>query len=90
VDLDVTDHYYSVCIHQIPGNSGTGHQLFLILYNILIEFGIPNKPIRLIKHLNETYSKVYQAFVCISCPEWFEIRRCFVAIAFQLYFRIFH
>jgi hypothetical protein len=33
-----------------------------VLYNILIEFGVPMKPVRLIKMcLNETYSKV-----CIS------------------------
>jgi hypothetical protein len=31
-----------------------------ILYNILIEFGVPMKPVRLIKMcLNETYSKVH-------------------------------
>jgi hypothetical protein len=31
-----------------------------VLYNILIEFGIPMKQVRLIKmFLNETYSKVY-------------------------------
>jgi hypothetical protein len=49
--------------------NGTVHQLFIdfkkaydsikreILYNILVEFGIPKKLVRLIK-LNETYSKV--------------------------------
>jgi hypothetical protein len=48
------------------------HQLFIdfkkaydsvkreVLYNILLEFGIPKKPVRLIKMcLNETYSKVH-------------------------------
>jgi hypothetical protein len=52
--------------------SGTVHQLFIdfkkaydcikieVLYNILLEFGIPKKQVRLIKiHLNETYSKVH-------------------------------
>jgi hypothetical protein len=30
-----------------------------VLYNILLEFGIPKKLVRLIKmHLNETYNKV--------------------------------
>jgi hypothetical protein len=51
--------------------NGTIHQLFIdfkkaydsvrreVLYNILIEFGIPRKLIRLIKMcLNETYSKI--------------------------------
>ena len=48
------------------------HQLFIdfkkaydsvrreVLYNILIEFGIPTKPVRLIKMcLSETYSRVW-------------------------------
>jgi hypothetical protein len=52
-------------------HNGTVHQLFLdfkkaydsikreVLYNILVEFGIPKKLVRLIKIcLNETYSKV--------------------------------
>jgi hypothetical protein len=51
--------------------NGTAHQLFIdfkeaynsvkreVLYNILLEFGIPKKLVRLIKMcLNETYSKV--------------------------------
>jgi hypothetical protein len=51
--------------------NGTVHQLFIdfkkaydsvkreVLYNILVEFGIPKKLVRLIKLcLNETYSKV--------------------------------
>jgi hypothetical protein len=51
--------------------NGMVHQLFIdfkkaydsirrdVLYNILLEFGIPKKPVRLIKMcLNETYSKV--------------------------------
>jgi hypothetical protein len=50
---------------------GTVHQLFIdfkkaydsvkreVLYNILLEFGVPKKPVRLVKMcLNETYSKV--------------------------------
>jgi hypothetical protein len=52
-------------------NNGTVHQLFIdfkkvydsvkteILYNILLEYGVPKKLVRLIKMcLNETYSKV--------------------------------
>jgi hypothetical protein len=48
------------------------HQLFIdfkkaydavkreVLYNILLEFGVPKKLVKLIKmHLNETYRKVY-------------------------------
>jgi hypothetical protein len=51
--------------------NGTVHQLFInfkkaydsiereVLYNILLEFGIPKKLVRIIKMcLNETYSKV--------------------------------
>jgi hypothetical protein len=60
------------CVRQTPEKkweySETVHQLFVdfkkaydsvrreVLYNILIEFGIPMKLVRLIK--NETYSKV--------------------------------
>jgi hypothetical protein len=64
-----------VCIRQILEKkwkyNETVHQLFIdlkkaydsmrgeVLYNILIEFGIPMKLVRLIKLcLNETYSKV--------------------------------
>jgi hypothetical protein len=63
------------CIHQILEKkweyNETVHQLFIyfkkaydsvkrkVLYNILIEFGVPMKLVRLIKMcLNETYSKV--------------------------------
>jgi hypothetical protein len=66
------------CTHQIAEKkcrySETGHQLFIdfkndyhpvnreVVYNILIEFVVPMKLVRLIKIcLNETYSKV-----CIS------------------------
>jgi hypothetical protein len=62
-------------IRQILGKkwkyNGTVHQIFIdfkkaydsikreVLYNILLEFGIPKKLVRLIKMcLNETYSKV--------------------------------
>jgi hypothetical protein len=63
------------CIRQILEKkweyNGTVHQLFIdfrkaydsvtreVLYNILVEFGVPKKLVRLIKMcLNETYSKV--------------------------------
>jgi hypothetical protein len=52
--------------------NGMVHQLFIdfkkaygsikreVLYNFLLEFGIPKKPVRLIKMcLNETFSKVH-------------------------------
>jgi hypothetical protein len=68
-----TDHIF--CIHQILEKkweySEAVHQLFIdfkkaydsvrreVLYNILIEFGIPMKLVRLVKMcLNETYSRV--------------------------------
>jgi len=64
------------------------------LYNILIEFGIPREPVRLIKMcLNETYSRV-QAGKNFSdmfpIKKGFETRRCFIAIAFELWFRVCH
>jgi hypothetical protein len=58
--------------------NGTVHQLFIdfkkaydsitreVLYNILVEFGIPKKLVRLIKMcLNETYSKVRVGKLCL-------------------------
>jgi hypothetical protein len=37
-----------------------------VLYNILLDFGIPKKQVRLIKMcLNETYSKVHVAKICL-------------------------
>jgi hypothetical protein len=58
--------------------NGTVHQLFIdfkkacdsvkrnVLYNILLEFGIPKKLVRLIKMcLNETYSKVHVGKFCL-------------------------
>jgi hypothetical protein len=57
--------------------NGTVHQLFIdfkkacdsvkgeVLYNILLEFGIPKKLVRLIKMcLNETFSKVRIGKIC--------------------------
>jgi hypothetical protein len=85
--------------------NGTVHRLFIdfekaydsvrrgVLYNILTEFGIPAKLVRLIKMcLKETYCKVCigKHVWCISYLEWSETRRCFIAVAFQLCFRICH
>jgi hypothetical protein len=73
VDFDVIDHIF--CIHQILEEkweySETVHQLFIdfkeaydsvrreVLYNILMESGIPMKLVELIKLcLNKTYSRV--------------------------------
>jgi hypothetical protein len=82
------------------------HQLFIdfkeaydslkreVLYSILIEFGVPMKLVRLIKMcLNVTHSKV---LIGKHLSNMFPIqnglkqRRCFIAIAFQLLFRIYH
>jgi transposase len=65
-----------LCIYQVQEKklecSETVYQLFIdfkktydsvrkdVLYNILAEFGVPMKPVRLIKMcLYETYTKVY-------------------------------
>jgi len=72
-NMSTTDHIF--CIRQILEkkweHNEAGHRLFIdfkkaydsirrkALYNILIEFGIPKKLVRLIKLcLNETYSRV--------------------------------
>jgi hypothetical protein len=91
------------CIHQILEKKSeyneTVHQLFVdfkkaydsvrreVLYNILIEFGVPMKLVRLIKMcLNETYSKVcigkYLSDIFLSRM----VFRRFNATAFQLCF----
>jgi hypothetical protein len=84
---------------------GTVHQLFIdfekaydsikreVLYNILLEFGIPKKLGSLIKMcLNVTYSK-FRIGKLLS--DKFPIqnglkKRCSIAIAFQFCFRICH
>jgi hypothetical protein len=65
-----------------------------VLYNILIEFGIPRKLVRIIKmFLNETCSRVR---IGKNVSEKFTVqnglkkRRCFITTAFQLYFGICH
>ena len=64
------------------------------MYNILIEFGIPLKLVRLIKmYLTETYSRVR---VGRNLSDMFPIRIGLkkmgrsIAIAFQLCFRVYH
>jgi hypothetical protein len=59
--------------------NGTVHQLFIdfkkaydsvkreVLYNILLEFGVPKKLVRLLKMcLHETYSKVRVSNICLK------------------------
>jgi hypothetical protein len=68
-----TDHIFSICqiLQKKWEYNEAVHQLFIdlkkayesvrwaVLYNILIEFGIPMKPVWLIKMcLSETYSRV--------------------------------
>jgi hypothetical protein len=56
-----------------------------VLYNILIEFGVPMKLFRLIKMcLNETYSKVHTRnhLSHISYTKWSKRRRCFISTGF--------
>jgi hypothetical protein len=82
------------------------HQLFIdfkkaydlvereVLYNMLLEFGIPKKLVRLIKIcLNETYSKVHIGKLLsdkFPYSEWSETRRCSIAITFQFCLRMCH
>jgi hypothetical protein len=62
------------------------------LYNIVIEFCVPTKLVRMIKmYLNKTYSKVRRGkHLCDNFPKWPKTRRCFIATAFQICFRIYH
>jgi hypothetical protein len=59
-----------------------------VLYNILLEFCIPKKLVRLIQmSSNETYSKVY---VSKHLSDTFPIQNDLIAIAFQFSLRICH
>jgi len=64
-----------------------------VLSNILIQFGITMKLVRLIEmYLNETFSRVQVGkHMCDMLPvlEWFETRKCFIATAFQ-WFKVCH
>jgi hypothetical protein len=89
VDFDAIDHIF--CVHQILEEkweySETIHQLFIdvkeaydsvrreVLYNILMEIGIPMKLVEVIKLcLNETYSRVQ---VDKHLPNMFPIKNGF-------------
>jgi hypothetical protein len=111
---ETTDHIF--CIRQILEKkweyNGAVHQLFVdfkkayesvrreVLYNILIEFGIPLKLVRLIKMcLHETYNRVrvgkhlsdrFPIKNGLKEEKLFETKTCFIAITFQLCFRICH
>jgi len=78
----ITDHIF--CIHQILEKkqeyNEAVHQLFIdfkkaydsvrseVLYNILVEFGIPRELVRLIKMcLTETYSRVWVGKHLLTC-----------------------
>jgi hypothetical protein len=95
--------YINQILEKKLENNETVHQLFIdfvkaydkvrkeVLYNILIEFGVPVKLVRLIKMcLNEAYSKVRIGKHLFSYPEWSKTRRCSITTAFQLCFRICH
>jgi hypothetical protein len=83
----------------------TGHQVFgelkskayvsarrELLYNILIEFGVPIILVRLIKMcLKKIYSNAHiDKNLSDSFPTRSKTRRCFIATAFQLCFRMCH
>jgi hypothetical protein len=59
-----------------------------VFFNILIEFSISVNPVRPIQVcLIQIYSAA-SIGKCISYLQWYESRRCFIAIAFQICFRI--
>jgi sorting nexin-29 len=82
-------------------HNGTVYQLFIdfkkaydsvrreVLYNILIDFGIPRKLVGLIQMFkrNLQYSAYRQVSILkVPYSEWPETGRCFITIAFQLCF----
>jgi len=99
--------YHIFCIRQILEKkweyNEAVHQLFIdfkkaydsvrweVLYNILIEFGVPKKLVRLC--LTETYSRVRvgkNLSDMFPIRKWFETERCSIAIAFQLCLGVCH
>jgi hypothetical protein len=96
----------NLCLEKKWEYNGTVHQLSVdfkkaydsikreVLYNILLEFGIPKKLVRLIKmFLNETYSKVRVGKIL---SDKFPIQNglkegdTLITIAFQFCIRICH
>jgi hypothetical protein len=86
VNWSTTHQVFCICqvLRKKCEYNGTVHQLFIdfnkaydsvrweVLYNILIEFGMPVKLVRVIKMcLNETYSSVHIRW-SISYSEWSE------------------
>jgi hypothetical protein len=103
-----TDHIFCICqllqknweykeaVHQLYIDFKTAYDSIRreVLYNIVIEFGIPMKLVSLVKMcLNETYSRVQ---VGKHLSDTFRIKNglkqgdAFIAIAFQLCFGICH
>jgi hypothetical protein len=87
---------YSEAVHQLFVDFKKAYDSVRreVLYNILIESGVPMKLVRLIKIcLNETYIKVRigrYLFDTFPIQNGLKKRRCFIATAFQLCFRICH
>jgi hypothetical protein len=82
-------------VHQLCIDFRRAYDLFRreVLYNILIEFHVTLKLVRLIEIcLNETFNTIHigKNFVCILYSEWSGTRVCFITITFQLSFRICH
>jgi len=107
VDFDATDELQIICsefVKFLRKNKNTMKQCISkksydsvrreVFYNIVIEFGIPMKLVRLIKTcLSETYSTVrvgknLSEMFPECCLKWFETRRYLIPIAFQLCFRV--
>jgi hypothetical protein len=100
----ISDHMF--CIHQILEKKWQYNEAASIdfkkaydsvrrevVYNILIQFGVPIKLVMFIKMwLNETYSKVHigKHLPDVSYPKWSKTSRCFIATSFQLCLRICH
>jgi hypothetical protein len=84
---------YNETVHQLFVDFKKAHDSVRreVLYNILIEFGVPMKLVRLIRMcLNGIYSKAHIGKHLFSYPKWSETRRCSVTTAFQLCFRMCH